>query len=151
MAYYKFMSFDKSGEPTSFKIHLLDIDGTNFEAHAGAILNDGIALVEGLSLLEWKDVDLVSEVHTGSGQNPTNPYAQRELKARFDFVDPQGRKGSLSVPAPDMDDVAQPGTDAINLADAEVAAYVNALEIWAVSRFGEPISVVGGEIVGRNI
>lgn len=152
MAYYKLMSFDKSNEKTAFKVNLADVTPANFDAVSTTLLAEFIGLVEGLSLIEWKDVDLVSEEYGEVGSLPSEPHAQRELKARFEYAAAgNGRKGTVSVPAPDMDDVAQAGSDAINLADIEVAAYVAALETYSVSRDGAGVTVTGGRVVGRNI
>lgn len=151
MPYYKMQSRDKSGEPTSFKVNLPDVTPANFDAVVGSDLTTFIGLVEDLSLSEWKDVDLISEEYLETATLPTDPYAQREVKGKFTYVATGGRKGSVAVPAPDLDDMAQPGTDVINMADTEVAAYKSALETYAVSRDGAAITVIGGKIVGRNI
>lgn len=82
---------------------------------------------------------------------PTSPFAQREQGLRFFYSDNvDASKYNITVPAPDLAIVADPGSDDVDLTITEVAALVTWLESNVLSPNGNAITVDRAVIVGRN-
>lgn len=144
-----FFTYDHSGEKSAVSFYTQAV--TNLTYNDRVAENDDLKLaLEGITLTTWGNYDYVSVIHSDVGSLPASPYAQREIRAIFDCVSSNGKKFQLGIPCPDMNNLAQPGTDAINLLDAQVAAYIATLVAEAVAPDGGAINVVGGTIVGRN-
>lgn len=149
--YVKFLDQDYSGEPTNFTLYLPDIDATNFEAYRDINIPALQAAIMEITHLEWTSWDFVSEVHSDVGTFPANPYAQREQRAIFKCIDTvNGREFTIGVACPDLDDMAIPGTDVINMTNVDVAAYKTAVELWSLSPDGNAFSIVSGKVEGVN-
>jgi len=147
--YATFSFLDHSAEKSSLSVYLPDITPANFDDMVSDI--DGLRLaIDGITLCSMGAVaELVSESHTDVATLPTDPYAQRERRAIFSCVDSvSGRHFSIGVPAPDLGDMAISGTDAINLANVEVAAYITALGTFALSPEGNAFAVIKGKVIG---
>lgn len=141
-------ALDRSGEKSSVGFYLADVTPANFDDAVG-LMDDLESALEQISLCSWGGGSLISEVYTDVGSLPASPYAQRERRALFTCVDTvTGRRFTVGVPCPDMTDMGIPGTDAVNLTDTEVSAYVTALETFAASPEGNPLTVVSGKVVG---
>jgi len=141
----KFLDRDYSNEPTSVTLYLADITPANYEQMRDFGIQELKDALAGISLLDWTSYDFVCEVHPDIGTLPASPYAQRERRAIFTCVDnATGAFFDIGVPAPDMDDTAQAGTDIIPLAQVDVAAYVAAIELLSVSPDGNSLTVVKG-------
>ncbi len=146
---------DASHENSSTGLYLPQATAANFDALvdntlAGAM--GSIRLAAGLlSLCNYTSQVLTAVRYAEVGTPPADQFAQRELKLRFDYVDSAGFKGSFSIPGPDLDKYAQPGSDQIDMQELDVAAFVTAIESQAVSRFDNSITITRGVIVGRNL
>lgn len=150
-AYVEMKGRDYSQEATGLKLHLPEVTAANFNGKIVAIdsLFGELALV---SYAAWDSYNFVTEIYTDAATLPASPYAQRERRALFDCVDTvTGRKFTIGIAAPDMDKLALPGTDAINMAHADVLAYITALETYSLSPEGNTLAVRGGKIIGRNV
>jgi len=147
--YVTFKTIDHSREPTGLTVQLPDITPTNFENYKNTLLPELETLLEGVSLLTFSNWDFVSESHVDVGTLPASPWAQRESRAIFECVDVAlGRNFVIGVPCPDLTDMAQAGSDAINLANADVALYISTLASAARSPFGNTMAVIAGRITG---
>lgn len=91
------------------------------------------------------------EVGAFSDERPASPYAHREVGLRFFYHDGLGNKGNLTIPAPDLANIAvTPGTDLADLTDSEVAALVALIEANVEMVDGEGVTVDRAVVVGRN-
>jgi len=148
-ATYEFL--DRSGERSKVKFSLPDVTNVNFSATVTILNEDLYDALVAVSLCTVGLPELVSEVHTDVATLPSDPYAQRESRAMFECADAvTGRRFKIGVPCPDLGDMGIPGTDAVNLADVEVAAYITALGLWAVSPEDNAFSVIKGRVEGRR-
>jgi hypothetical protein len=99
--------------------------------------------------------ETIMAAETGiSGELPTSPYAQRELKLLVTYADDvTGDRGTFTVPMPDLAALTPvEGTDRILLEDTGVmAAFVSAVEDYALSSAGNAITVLTAHVVGRNL
>jgi len=150
--YTTFQFLDRSGEKSSLKMYLPDVTNVNYDTTVATLTDIRLAL-QALTLCSMgSQPELVSEVHTDVATLPSDPYAQRESRAMFECADATtGRRFKIGVPCPDLGDMGIPGTDAVNLSDVEVAAYITALGLWSVSPEGNAYSVIKGQVQGRNI
>lgn len=85
---------------------------------------------------------------------PTNPYAQREMKALVTYQGTiSGKKFQTEVAAPNLTDTLVPGTDVFNIEEDPWAAWVTAFVGVAKSPDDptESVIVLGVRLVGRNI
>lgn len=83
---------------------------------------------------------------------PADPNAQVELKFLLSYEgDTSKKKFRSEIPTPDTSKIL-PGTDEVDMADADIAAYVTALETIGRSPDSdtETITVLGMRLVGRN-
>jgi len=156
-AQMKHSRIDASGEVNGFglftpvltALNILDYTDSTTPA---TLLSDLLIAVDGVTLSEryaTSQSALAEQVFDGS--LPAQP-AQNELRLLIkynDTVEP-ALKGRIEIPGVDAVAVGTAGTDAVNLADTEVAALVAAIEAFAVSKIGNPISVYEARIVGRN-
>lgn len=147
--YATFNFLDRSAERSKMSVYLPDVTGGNL-AGTLAALQDLRTAIAALCLCSIGSTpELVSEVHTDVATIPASPYAQRERRAIFQCIDSvSGRRFEIGVPCPDMTDVAISGTDAINMSDVEVAAYVTVLLAKAVSPEGNAFQVIKGKVIG---
>lgn len=92
------------------------------------------------------------EYTTGlTDERPASPYAHREIGLRFFFHDALGSKGNLTIPAPDLANIAVlEGTDLADLTDTEVAALVTIIEANVEINDGEAVTVDRAVVVGRS-
>ena len=82
---------------------------------------------------------------------PANPYAQREIGLRLFYSDNvNGRKYSLTIPAPDLVVMSQGGTDQIDLTGSLADPLVAAMEAVMQSPDNNPVTIYKGIIVGRR-
>lgn len=148
----KLSAADFSGEVATMSLGLPNITNANFENYRDTVIGNLVSALAGITLCEWDSWQMFTEVYTDVGTLPSSPYAQRELRALFTCVDTgTGKKFVVGIPCPDLADMAIAGTDVINLANVEVAAYVAAVELHTVSPQGNAVSVISGKLVGRNL
>lgn len=86
---------------------------------------------------------------------PVSIWANRELKLLVSFVgDTLGQEFQIEIPTPDLENLTLLANDKVELADGGImAAWVAAFE--AIARNpnddSETVTVIGAEIVGRNL
>jgi hypothetical protein len=94
---------------------------------------------------------LIAQNNTLSSGIPTNAFAQRETGLRLFYEDLTTRKKyQITIPCPDLDLVAQSGTDEVDMGLSVVSALVSALELFMVSPEGNSVNFYRGTIVGRR-
>lgn len=147
---------DHSNETSRVGFHLPDMSAANYEAVSG----DGVGQSVGELRLALNPLILgnhlrrtvVSDLYLDAATLPTNGAAQRERKARFTYRDTvNARLGAFEIPTFDSETYATPGTDVLDITQTDIAAMITAVETHAVSRDGNAIEVLSGQIVGRNI
>lgn len=144
--------FDRSDEKSSVVFYL----GDNLDAIAyGDLLTDLPPIIdqlEAITLCEVREYDIFPIVYADAGALPSDPYAQREIRAMFKCVDltNENRPFVVGVPCPDLTDLGQAGSDNINFSNIQVDAYMTALTADAVSPWNGTLSIRGGVIEGRN-
>lgn len=151
-----FTILDYSNESSNVGFYLEQLTGANYDG----IADDGVGGVVGDLRLAMNALiagnhlrrTVTAETFVDAATLPTNPNAQRETKGRFVYRDTvNGELGSFEIPAIDLTVVAQQGTDVIDLEEISVAAFVAVYEANCTSRDGNPVEVLTGQIVGRNI
>ncbi|MCC7017837.1 MAG: hypothetical protein IT564_11610 [Rhodospirillales bacterium] len=95
----------------------------------------------------------VGDSTTISNVAPATPTAQIELKFQFTYEGDTSKKVyRIEVPTADPSKTVA-GTDQVNMADADIAAFVTAFE--AIGRTPdddtETVTVLEGRLVGRNV
>lgn len=82
---------------------------------------------------------------------PASGEAQREKGLRLVYVDNiTSKRYGFTIGTADFDALAQPGTDIVPLAHAEVAPIVTFVEATVLSPAGNAITVESAKIVGRG-
>jgi hypothetical protein len=123
----------------------------------GGFLTDWGALktaVEGVIIGVLKSESVKLDDTVLSQALPTNPFAQRELKLKVNYVgDSGGDPTYITIACPDLDALTLVGRNEVLLADAgPMAALVAAME--QIMRYPgtdtETITVTSASIVGRN-
>lgn len=147
---------DYSGETSRVGFYLPELSPANYagivdNTLGGSVGNLRIAmntLITGSQLRQT----VTAETFIGVATLPADPNSQREIKGRFVYRDTvNGELGSFELPTIDLGIVAQQGTDVIDLEEILVAAFVLVFEAEAVSRDGNAVEVISGQVVGRNI
>lgn len=146
---------DKSDEASTVSFNLPDITSLNADDVLGNTVDDavgGIRLAMAPLILGnyWKHQ--VNQLVSDEGRTtPANGFAQREFKAIFYGVDNvNGRRLSFEVPTFDAGTFAQDNTDELDLTDVALAAFVTAVQTYAISRDGNAITITRARIVGRS-
>lgn len=145
-----FRIVDTSGENSSFRVAGADVSSANYDAQQTQViaLSDAI---EGLIIGQLAERRFTSSVAFPDTVAPSDPYAQRELKWLITYSDDvTGDLQQIEVATPDLS-LLVPGSDVLDLASTEGAAFVTAFETFARSKDGNAVTVVGGRLVGRNI
>lgn len=137
------------------------IDYSNEKSSVGFAVDDAItdahaislnAAIAGLSLGTNQNaaVLLRNEVFTGVNTPPANHFAQRELKFRAKYSDTvTGKQYSFSIPCADAA-LTVGNTDMVDMADTLPAALKVEFELYAVSEFGNPVTLDSIELIGRS-
>lgn len=144
---------DYSGEASSVAIPGPALTGATYEAQAAEAIGLATTL-QAITLAEVQGYTFVADTDTISGDLPTSPYAQREIKLLFTYSDNvTGERGSFTVPAPDLANLeTTPDSDMVTLQDASImAAFVTAVQGFFVSAAGNAITIQSARIVGRNL
>lgn len=145
-----FSAKDHDGEKTSFGVYLPTINAGNIAAITAAVAGL-VVTVNDIVLGEFDGLNLCI-TQTKPSNVPLNGFAQREAKWRVNYIDDVDGlgDGSFEIGMPDLGKLAA-GTGKANLEDADIAAFVGALEGVAVSRLGNAITVTDIVHVGRNV
>lgn len=145
---------DYSGEKSGLSLNGPTLSSANYDAQIAEVSGIRSAL-DDITLGVIQQEQVISAVNVLSGSLPTSPYAQREVKLLFTYVDnTTGARHTFTVPMPDLAALTtSTGSDAILLEDAGVmAAFVSAVEGFAVAPVtGNAITIITCRVVGRNI
>jgi len=144
---------DYSGEAASVALNGPTLSSATYDAQVAEVSGIRTAL-DAITLGVIASEQIVASTEAISAALPASPYAQRELKLLFSYEDTTtGQRYTFTVPAPDLAVLETvEGSDAVVLADAGVmAAFVTAVEGWALSPDGNLINILSCRVVGRNI
>ena len=153
MAAYVFTVQDHSGELSSVRFPSEEPaqDGSNYNNVAVVQYEAILAALQALTKGNVLRGMFVAREVTENPNVPGDPYAQREIGARFYYrtIGPLQKRGHFTVPAADLDLLAQTGTDEIDITGGLVDALLSILEI-VMEVDGEAPEFIRGRIVGRN-
>lgn len=115
-----------------------------------------VALADATELITIGHVSkqVLGQVFLDDPEVPTNPYAQRELKALVTYAGViTGKKFQIEIAAPNLEDTLVSGTDQFNIDIDPWAAWITAFVGVAKSPDDptESVIVLGARLVGRNI
>lgn len=147
-----FQMRDYSGEPSNFALEMdVPDDGSDYEAQETLI--DAIAVaVKALSLCNLNSYGS-RYVQNDQLGTPASAYAQRETGLRLFWRETSGddpKKGTVTIPGPDLSLIAQPETDQVDLTVSVVAALVTAMEAAWNGTLAVNREIYKGVIVGRR-
>jgi hypothetical protein len=151
MSSVTFSIVDHSGEYGHVTLGIPDVDETTWAATDTAVA--GIqAAITALTMGNIASRTLTAYRTPVNDVLPTDAAAQRELGLRLWYKDDVNfKKFYITVPAPDVDLVAEQGSNEVDLSGpAVVSALVTALEALMVSPYGNSVTFYRGMIVGRN-
>lgn len=144
---------DFSGEPSQVGFEILDLTAGNFAAQTTPVIEGGAleAAISALTLCTLQTVNIAAINASTGNAAPVSQYAQRESGLLVTYQDTvNGKKYRLTIPGPDLANLAQAGTDMINPLAPAWTAFVAAFEANAHSELGNTVNVLGGRFVGRN-
>lgn len=146
---YSYTLLDNSGEKTttSFGIRSLT-DNADFAAKS-QLFEDAVDDVT----LGTRFQSATSLTFPGSSVLPASVYAQREIKLLVSMQDNvTGKPSSMTIGTFDPTTVTiTPGSDVVDISQGNAAALVSAIEDFVASPAGNPVTVTGMRLVGRNI
>lgn len=140
----------------SFGLHIPQLDSANIDDYTdygtpGTLIADLFAALAVVCDSVRVGVNISALAESFSPTIPTDPTVRNEarlvLKYR-DTVEPS-LSGRIEIPGVDVALVGTAGTDEVDMAGTEVAALIAAVEAFAVSKIGNPITVYDALIVGR--
>lgn len=146
---------DISGEKSRVDINVATLTAGNIAATLAAADPGGAgnlgAAIAALSLCQAGSYDVLALQDAGVTTAPTDMYAQREIGLMVKYQDSvNNRLYRVTIPGPNWAVLGLAGTDSVNTAAAQWTAFVTAFEAIAVSQDGNAVTVVGGQLVGRN-
>ncbi len=143
---------DFSGEKSSVAFNLVTPSGATYDWDALELILDGIGdAIEAVCLCTRGPENIRVEAAAGSITLPTDEEAQRELALRIFYHDTTtNKKFHLSVPGPDLAQMAVAGQDVVDFTSGAMATLLSALESDMKSPDGNAIVVDKGVIVGRR-
>lgn len=150
-----FLVRDHSEEYGHLSLNIPAVDETTWVATNTAIATLQSAL-DVLTIGEIAERSLTAGKVTVSTAIPADASAQRELGLRLFYRDLDsafgaGKKFHVTVPCPNLDAIAQAGTNEVDITGvAIVSAVVTAMEAVMVSPYGGTVEFYKGIIVGRN-
>ena len=149
-----FSVVDYSGEPSRTTVYVEDLDNTNYDelflAVTGKVtlLQAAFEVITGCTLnrtVAGKVADI------GTGVLPSDEEAQREIAVRVSYRDTvTGKSQRMDIPGPIVTLYPGQGTDFIPLSNPVAAIFIGVFETNAVSMDGNPVTVTGLRLVGRN-
>ena len=150
-----FRILDVSAETNSFSLHTPVLNAGNIDQYTnptgGTLLDFLVQGLNGIQRGTLTNISVSAYNQPQAGSAPTDPNAQNEIRLRFSYTDDVNQRlGSFEVPNADLDTLNVTGGDDVPLTGTEMTAFVNAVEGFAVSRDGNPITIVSCRIVGRN-
>lgn len=155
MAQLTWQVVDHSGESSSITLHVADVDDTNINdvigGTVGAAYYDLNLAMGALCLGNFGAVTLNQKVAQNIPTNPLDPNAQRENKLMIKYIDTvTGKKYRTTIPAP-SNAFRVIGTDKVDPDDADWFAFAAVFEAHCLSEAGNPVQILDGVYVGRNI
>lgn len=150
--YYEVAVRDYSEEVSRTKFHFGAVTAVSIAGlltQIGALRTSIANLISGVIAADkW-----VGDATVQSNAAPASPNAQNELKLQFTYEGATNHKRyRVELPCADPSKVIA-GTDRVDLADTEVAAFVTAFEDIGRTPDDdeETVNVLEGRLVGRNI
>lgn len=141
---------DFSDEYSDVGLYIPDVDETTWLATDTAVLALQAALAA-ITIGSLAQKTLVAYSDKVDDTRPADANAQREIGLRFHFTDDVNfKKGYFTVPCPDLNIVAEGGTDQVDLEEVLVAAVVTAIEGFAKTVDGNDFTIDRAVIVGRR-
>jgi len=152
------MSFwDKSQEHGAFEAQTAIVTVVNFTAQStlwAALVNSTAAIVNGLPRLNrWVNQVVVN---ANPAKDDINQLAVREIKLKIRYIDATNQaKFECTVPTLDLSKVVYlplVGNDAVSLTEpTEITTFITDFEAAIVAPYtGNPVTIIGLEVVGRN-
>lgn len=151
-----FNLIDHSGEQSSVAFWTPDLDAANIATYTSTAVTNALgdlkAAIDALTLMNETNINVGATRIISPPTLPADENAQREQKLQIKYTDTvTGKKYRFEIPGVDRTLVAQVGTDVVDFgSNAFVIALVNAFESDYVSELGNPVSVYGASLVGRN-
>lgn len=151
-----FNLIDHSGEQSSVAFWSPDLDSGNIATYTTTTVTNALgdlkAAIDALTLMNETNINVGAARIISPPTLPTDENAQREQKLQVKYSDTvTGKKYRFEIPGIDRTLVAQVGTDIVDFANnAFMIALVNAFESNYVSELGNPVTVYGASLVGRN-
>lgn len=142
---------DRSGEPSTITMKIAAQGGSVTITQIQSFATTLESALEAMSLCTLKNIYFQQDLLTEDPALPSSEWANRENGAVVHFHnDTSGTKGRITVPGPDLDNVArQAQSDEFVLTDTEMAALITWLEA-NYELAGESITVDKAVYVGRN-
>jgi hypothetical protein len=142
---------DYSGEYTTTTFYVDGLDAIDTFDGANIIMQNLETALGGLILGTLVDVAWRQKGVDNVDALPASGEAQREKGLRFFFHDDvTGEKGNITIGTVDYGAIAQPETDLVDLANAEVAPVVTWVEANVQLNEGNSVTVDRAVLVGRN-
>ena len=150
MALATFKIIDYSGEYSNVAMNIPDIDESNYVTINGFVLALQTAIVA-LTAGNVASRQLTAYSVPVNDSFPANEFAQKETGLRLFYKDTvNAKKFHITIAAPDLALVAVEGSDFVDMSLSVVAAVTDAMEVFMVSPYGNPVSFYKGVIVGRK-
>lgn len=127
------------------------LTAANFDAQVG-LQDNLISAVDGITLGTLNQYTRIAAMVDGSSTPPASAFAQREMKWLVQYVDDNtGKVHTLDIPTADLQFLVA-GTDLLDLASTEGAAFVTAFEAYVVAPdTGNSVTITQVQFVGRNL
>lgn len=144
---------DRSGEKSTVKVHNGSITALTIAAYLDQ-LDDLRTATDAITLGVRTGQTWVGDADILAAAPPTNEFAQRELKWLVRYENAVSHNiYTMEIPTADPTGRLQPGSDKVNLAQTEVAAWIAAFEAIARSPENDVdgVNVLDITLVGRNL
>ena len=153
MAYGVFTQLDFSQEKSGTKIYAVEVTAANFDAFNTEFdqMRNAIA---GICSGTMSDYMWVGENVNLSNTQPTNVYAQREIKWKVNYVDNVTQsKHFVTLPCADPTARLIAGTDLADLTQTQMASFKTRFESFAKSpdNAANGVTIISIQLVGRNL
>lgn len=150
-----FTFLDHSGEKSSVAINVPALTAGNIAATSDgmqfATAGELAALIASLSLCTPVQSQGQAWVTKSAQTLPGSHYAQREIGLMVSYTDNvNGKVYRFTIPGPAWDTIGAENSDEVNSAAAQWTAFKAKAETVMVSPDGNPITIIGGRLVGRN-
>jgi len=145
---------DYDPEPSFVKLTVPAITAANFDDHVlkASAVYDAIAGVNGICIGKRITSTLGNDYEIlGAKVAADSPLAQRENKWKVNWESAGGANGSyFTLPCADLTLLDPDNRGYADMGNADVAAFVSAVEAFVVDESGNAITVIDIQFVGRN-